>query len=350
MSRNKIETNKRIFCNLDAFCAKNNDPIRNAGKPRWIDTNKDERQFLVYAEKKECWTISQRKHIVRFEYAKASFLFCIGFDHAKINSSFEYENLDSGMMTALIGEINLMPCVSSAEIRNIIEVFDKESDPSYNGHDCFAMATIFPTVQVLRVKDIDVQRIWCTYFLIGLSEAVEAGSWIDYEFADTLSGVCALSNIDLPYETLCRSIFDVDPGAMFLALYRCLEAVYAYSSAAEIIRQFDLRKTWTDVAVVLERHLGWRAAERNTLINLVNYAEVSDARDLIIALGESCVQDDANLKTVAANHIYDLRNSLVHYRPVHQTSYVRNIDWNRTCQVFTVIIHKIYDKIFQDKL
>src|SRR5437868_13171482 len=65
---------------------------------------------------------------------------------------------------------------------------------------------------------------------------------------------------DVCSSDLCRSLFDADPAALFLALYRCLEALYAYSASTKLIGEFGLDRSWTEVAVALEKQL--RSEER----------------------------------------------------------------------------------------
>src|SRR4051812_23191494 len=94
-----------------------------------------------------------------------------------------------------------------------------------------------------------------------------------------------LDLLNIPYQTLCRSIFDADPEAMFLALYRCIEALYSFSSAQALIESLKLNVSWPDLAASLEEKIGWYPREESSLTALMKYASRYDLLSIFEALG-----------------------------------------------------------------
>jgi hypothetical protein len=220
-------------------------------------------------------------------------------------------------------------------------------DGSYNGHDFEDILGLYPTIRVFCSEDVTIDETWRIFFLLCLSEARNAETWIDSSFADTLQGMAELPLLNVPYQTLCRSIFDTDPAAMFLALYRCLEALYAFSSARKLIGALSLSDDWAIVATALEDALGWHPREENSLMELVEYATEPDHRAIFSALAETVPETSGDLAGSAARRIYKLRNDLVHYRPAQHEMNFTTIDWNRLCEATAAIVCFIYAEVFK---
>jgi hypothetical protein len=141
-----------------------------------------------------------------------------------------------GLLTTVLAETLPRPRATVSEIVDVVEAFDKDSDPGYAGHDAGSVGSLFPSIRAFSGLDLADEETWRIFFLLCLDEVMRGETWIEESFANTLRAIAELGSIDVPYKTLCRSIFDADPAAMFLALYRCIESLYAYSSAREIMK------------------------------------------------------------------------------------------------------------------
>lgn len=163
--------------------------------------------------------------------------------------------------------------------------------------------------------------------------------------------MCDLDGERIPYRVLCRSIFDGDPSSFFLAQYRCLEALYAYSSAQGLIRALSLNKSWGEVATVLEEELGWHPQEQGSLAKILSFAAEVDLRSIFEATTQfATVMEDMNLATMAAKKIYGLRNSIVHYRPAQHRTPTDRVDWVLLCTAIAGIVVDVYNAVFTGNL
>jgi hypothetical protein len=162
--------------------------------------------------------------------------------------------------------------------------------------------------------------------------------------------MCDLDAERIPYRVLCRSIFDGDISSFFLAQYRCLEALYAYSSAKDLITALGLKQSWDEVATVLEDKLGWHPREEDSHTRLLSFASDLDLKLVFNATGrDAAVEDDANLTSRTAKRVYGLRNSIVHYRPAQHNLRTEVIDWISVCKAMAGIIIDVYHGVFRDK-
>lgn len=347
MPRNMIAANKAVFRNLDEYCASRGDPIGNANAARWIATQSEDRRLLKESTISDRLLFTARRGVVRVDHGSDCYFCAIGFDYSEAPVGLVLTDLGAGLLTVLLAELNVPPRVTPIEVRNIVEAAYKDAPPEYGGHDFRLMQTLYPVVDVFSGSGIASDETWKVFFLMCLAECRGGETWIKPTLADELQMLADLPLINIPYRTLCRSIFDTDPGAMFLALYRCLEAVYAFSSARELIAALNLKHDWADVAATLENTLGWHPREEGSLIALFAHGAEIDHRSIFSALGENApLEASGSISVAAARRVYKLRNDLVHYRPSQARVDYSQIDWNALCQATVGLVCYIYAEVF----
>lgn len=346
MTRNMIRANQIIFGGFDAYCDASGDPVQNAGSSRWIATEPNDRKILKEAILGEQLKFGPSRAILRFDFEATCYICLIGFEHVNSHSGFSEIDISGSLLTAFLSELRPRPRVSSTEVREFVEAIDKASDPAYVGHEPLAIARLFPPIKFFTSTDVSNDDTSRLFFLFCLEECRNAGLWIDDHFAETLKAICDLELISIPYRTLCRSIFDADPAAMFLALYRCVEALYAYSSAQNVIQALNLSTKWDEVAVALEEQLDWHPREETSLTALMIRADPGDLERIFESLGEALPPATSGIAASASRRIYRLRNGLVHFRPMHHKIDYSKTDWNRLCESMATIVWDVYSGIF----
>lgn len=347
MSRNMKTANSEIFIALDKFCATRGVALQNAGKPRWIASAPKHKHFLANANLGESISFNASRKLARFDLAAKSFYCAIGFDQEILASDFLELELDPAFLTVALHELQPRPMGSVSNIRQIIEVADKDANQAYSGHSFEAISTLFPSIRFFEAPFKKPEETWSIFFRTCIDECQYGASWIEYALAETLRSMCDLDAERIPYRILCRSVFDGDPSSFYAAQYRCLEALYAYSSAKSLIQELGLRQSWGDVATALENKLGWHPREEGSLANILGFASVTDLKSVLKATGMSAIPDDrSNLLNQAAKRIYWLRNSIVHYRPAQHRISMEKIDWVSVCTAMAGIIVDLYHAVF----
>lgn len=340
-----IDAHARVFGSLDAFCSGRNDPVQNAGTVRWTaGSGQEDKERLLFAELKSSLSFADTLKIGRFDLAETSFFCTVGLDLPEEIDFLQEEDFGGGMLTAILSELKPLPVRSTSEIRNVIEVENKESTPGYKGHESTLIETLFPVIRCFSVKNLAEEETQRVFFLLCLSTAGRGAQWMNSRLRETLTLIAELSPVAIPYRTLCRSIFDIDPSAVFMALYRCLEALYAYSHTTKLMGRLGIQEPWSDVAQVLEETLSWRPREEQSLGTLLRYAVSDDLRAILAAMGED-ISDEGDVLNRATKKIYNLRSSLVHYRPFHQSFRPETIDWNRLCEAAALLVLHVYDSV-----
>lgn len=340
MTRNKVEANTDIFGRLDEYCASRGEPILNSGAARWIQTQKEDREFLVYSTKVQDLILSPTLKISRFDHANRSYFITAGFDFPEVPSELEEENLTGGALTAFLSELALRPIARPIEVREVVEVGDKDS-VGYDGHDFVQIASLYPLIQVVSSDILATEDSSNAFLLLCLSDRRRYDHWIDESLAASIKGLSALSTTAIPFDLLCKAVLDFDPSSLFLALYRSMEALYSREKTVALMKELGIARNWVEVAQTLELKLGWYPREEASLEGLLNYAKEPDMNAAIGALNES-LPDDSKLSSFTARRVYALRNGLVHYRSFLSLPYLSKIDWCRLCEAMIAVVTNVY--------
>lgn len=345
-SRNKIQANSTIFAGLDDYCSVNGEQLPNAGEGRWIVSARgtDQRR-LVKADLTSTISLGATLKLARFDIDGASLFCTVGLELPDEIAGLLDEGVGGGMMTAVLSELRPMPKASPLEVRNAIGI--GVNTEGYIGHEVLEISQLYPALRVFSGEDISEDETPRVFFLICLADRIRAGVWMDSRLRANLELIAELSPVAIPYRILCRSLFDTDPSAVFLALYRCLEALYAYSHTSELMGKLGMNLEWNHVAQVLEETLAWRPREEPSLGLLLQRAVSEDLKTMLYALGAT-LPENADLVNYTTKQMYQLRNSLVHYRSFHQSFDPDTIDWNRLCEATALMVLHIYSSIVGD--
>jgi hypothetical protein len=139
-------------------------------------------------------------------------------------------------------------------------------------------------------------------------------------------------------------VLDSDPSAIFLALYRCLEALYAYSHSQSLKAKLNVNVPWPELARTLEDVLDWSPREEPSLAAILTYANLDRLEEVAASFKEE-IPKEATPSNFVAKRIYNLRNSVVHYRPFQQAASREQPDWSRVTEALAILIFDIYDQV-----
>jgi hypothetical protein len=217
-------------------------------------------------------------------------------------------------------------------------------DTDYGGHDRSSIESLFRRIQILQCSQpVDDDFVWRLFLMLCAGECMQSGSWVDDSLSDELVTLTDLNIPSMPYAAICRSMFDSDPRSLFMALYRCIEATYAYESSRKLVEKLALEVSWQDMAAALESEVGWHPQEASSLNIVLKYAVEQDLIDICACLG---VEVDKDARVSAGRAIYSLRNSVVHFRPGAREVQVDDIDWNRLCYLLVGVVFNVFIRAY----
>jgi hypothetical protein len=146
-----------------------------------------------------------------------------------------------------------------------------------------------------------------------------------------------------PYGALCRSMFDSDPRSLYMALYRCIEATYAYESCRKLVDALALSMEWHRLAAALESEVGWHPQQAASLNVVLKYALEEDLAEVCRCVGAEVGPD---LHVSAGRAIYQFRNRIVHFRPGSDDGSDDDMDWSALCRALVGVVVHVFSNAF----
>lgn len=238
------------------------------------------------------------------------------------------------------------PVATPLQVQNIVIAQDSR-DAGYNGHDPKDISALFANIQAFSASDVSISDNPKIFFDFALSEARYTPNWVPQRLCDSLQELYTLELIGIPFDVLSRSILDYDPASLFLALYRCLEALYSRSGAERLRASLAISADWEAVARSLESELGWRPVEAGSLESLVRMGAQSEWKSISDAISPAIPGTGGRDRAMTASKaIYKLRNSTVHFRPSTSAIILEKVDWDSLCCSMVTLISYVYSDIF----
>lgn len=347
MMRNMIAANTKVFSDFDNYLQSRGAPADNAGEIRWIATNDDEEVDLKRFSFTSEHRISPSKFVSRFDDGSDQVFVTVGFDQAVESTFFQKIPMAAGLLTAVLADCEPRPVASILTVQDIVSAQDKR-DSSYGGHTASDIFELFPTMLAFDAQNIDFADDAKIFFDFVLSDATKQNGWIDDKLAKSLEQLYILNLIGIPYNVLAHSLSDPNPSSLFLALYKCLESLYSRTASERIKKTLNVASDWKEISVALENDLGWRPIEAGSLESLVNLGAEREWTDIQAAIAPAFPGFVANEEaTRAARLIYKLRNSVVHFRPIHSRVQLKDVDWPLLCSAMVNLVSYVYSEIFE---
>lgn len=332
MSRSAKDTTVAIFERLTRYAADRGVSVPEGDRYVFLD----EAEYAILVA-------SRRLHHIRFGRNQAAALIESGSGQVLALAGFEAEDLASsahireievtpGLAVAMLADLEVAPSAGPTQVLDVVAAAS-QSSPEYQGHDLELVVSLYPRLRALEIdSDVaDVANFYANILETCARQAAHGNGWIDGELADELALLAEQRISGLPYEFLTRAVLDLNPPNLFLALYRCLEATYAYTKATELALTLGVRKSWTEVARALGDTLSWYPRHDQALAAVLALPTVDPVELNALAVALAREQGtDATTTRVAAG-IRDLRNSLVHYGLTTREVAVSDDDWNRIC-------------------
>jgi hypothetical protein len=339
MSRNMIGANQALFQRLVQHCLQRGVSLTGADNPRWVHANAEADLILKQLRVRTSISFGRYRHLAWLEYRETHFVCLIGFDTEPEYTQLYPRDDVQGFDVCVISEIPIHPRATPLQVKNIVEA-ESKLDEGYEGHDNYSVMQLFPSIQVFESADpLSEDLVWAVFLTMCVDESRWGGSWIDVTLAASLVSLAQLNVPSLPYQELCRAVLDLDPRSLYMTLYRCLEATYAYDHATKLASALALNISWNDLAAKLDAEMGWRPPELQSLNIALAHAHEDDLVEILDCLNPELRND---FQATAGRAIYKLRNQIVHYRPTNMPLVFDNVDWNRVCNALVAISMDVF--------
>lgn len=302
--------------------------------------------LLVESRRIAHFPIGRHQAAALLETPNGNVLATAGFEAEAIRPLSYIRELEipPGIAVAAIADLEIDPTGGPLAVLDVVAA-GRAGDVKYEGHDLLKVQALFPR---LRVFEIDVEvagadKFHANLLTICAAEGVGGNGWITGPLADELVWLAEQRIAGFPYEFLVMAALELDPRNLFLALYRCLEATYAFTRASELAVSLGVTdRSWFDIAKALGESLSWYPRHDQSLAAVLSLPTVDpdDIRALAVSLGKDPEGTDVAARVTAG--IRELRNSLVHYGPTTRTVAVPDGDWNRLCTPLARVVGSVF--------
>lgn len=254
------------------------------------------------------------------EYDGDLFLIAIGVDVIDPPADLQPTKLNAGIFTAIVSDL-CVPILHTGDLaQRLREYVFYPAEENVELLDMDTVAPFFQRIALFRIDpassltlDKDLGLRAATAAILGAPQT-RALSW-PTSAVDRINFMVRDPAERAPFHLILRALTETRDDAAFLSLYRCIEQLFPIPAMIGLSAELGLENPALHVALIIERHLGWRRREEDAIAHL--FSELgSDLIDRIGLVIGSVALDEKSFRTVS-KRIYELRNQCVHYRPIH---------------------------------
>jgi hypothetical protein len=346
--RNMINSNQYIFSSLIHFVneAKDSSIPRDPTIKRYIKTDDYEKEWLKKLDIKDKQLILQNFTTAYVNFKQENYFGVIGwFDAIELNEIIIDFPLNSGIVTALISELQL-PIREDSNVDEITnEILFQHEDINYSGHDYNDVVKYFPKIRIYKIledspfegEQLDkISGFYITknkrnLFLKFSQETLDIFEKIFLEGSDYI-----------PYENLLLSLNSTFWKYSFLDVYRCIEQMFPVAKLDELCKNNNISISLFHLSSQMETILNWKPKEEDSLANIIDKSS-PEAKQLFNDVKRFLGRSEEKTEKV----VYKIRNSIVHYRPANQQdielSKLDDINWDKLIRGALLVVMDLYE-------
>ena len=349
MSRNMIKANEYIFGKLTNFIQESNTDFAISSRKHCVKTDENEKVWLQELKILDQQQILPNFKTVSFQFNDDNFLVVIGLKrHIENDECIQIVELNAGIVTALLFELDI-PVSSQASAFEIIDEIFYESEDGLIKHNFELVASFFNPMIVYKVEvdspfivesKIDITRL-SGYYIVKDNQSIS----LDFS-RQTLRNFEKLfteGSKNIPYENILFSLVSVYWKYSFLDIYRCIERLFCVAALDQLHQSLSIPSSLLQFSIDIENHIGWRPKEIVALNKLVS----SCPEEALVNLHEIKSKVDGSVGKEYGDIFYDIRNSIVHFRPAIKQLNLTDVDWDKLINsslLLTIHLYQEYDK------
>ncbi|MDB5586884.1 MAG: hypothetical protein JWP26_1854 [Devosia sp.] len=347
-NRNRKKMSAATFKKLVDHAAAYGTDIANADKVRWIKRLRDEdAELMSKADVIDRRKITRQMRAVLFEHEDRRFVAFFGFASVDdmpngLPEGLTEIELTPGTFGISVTETEVMPRATAAEIRELIES-EFEGVENYEGHELQAIRDLFPRILIVEASvdftyTSDIDRV------LG---AMVAATYIDGPIALSEATLNAASELFssgseyIPYQNVLQGVLSIYWGGFFVDLYRCVEQLYAVPRLLDLTKDWSSSRSIAELADLLDKRLAWRPREEEALIRVIGGCPLATAKKLISAFGGK-LEETSIPADIAARHVYNMRNGLVHFRGDTKIAQPTDDQWDQIILAMIGLVSETY--------
>lgn len=335
-----------LFGRLSEHAAQAGDPVVSPDAGRWIIRKDDDDAALMAEAAAEARVVTRQIRLVRIEHGDQRYFCTFGLPEPdEAPPDLEVVDATPGLFAIAILEAQVRPPtgVTAADIKQVLDDRYKDS-AGYDGHELAEIEALFPPMFVYRaVAAAEYHSI--TDRVLG---SILARSYFDGPISlepETVSALAEIFEVDsplIPFRNLVQGVLAISWENLFLEAYRCIEQLYGMKRFGALKAKLNFAASPRELAKMLEDQLKWRPREAEAFTSLTALCDEGLISQVCSGLA---LEADTHEKRCSrlVDELYGLRNTIVHYRPVHEVVQKSDADWNLMIRGMLAIVAQLYN-------
>jgi hypothetical protein len=348
-----IEANKYIFNLLANFVENQNIdvPIFRDAK-RCIETNEDDKRWLQQVKIITEQSILPYFRTATFEFDNKNYFVAIGWqDKLELEQEIIEEiELNGGMVTALLFDlkVSVKQTANAYQIANNILYLPEKDIIRYKFSEInhfFEPLFVYqindkcPFVEIksdiIKIANVNLSAFYIIQHRQIISLRFQKETLLVFERLFT-EGVKVMQYDT--FENLLFSLVSVSWKHSFLDVYRCIERLFSISFWQEFYEGLEVKDSLLNFSAKIENYTDWRPQEKEAINKLIDHAP-EEAINLLREIKNDLY---GNSEGKLGEFIYEIRNSIVHFRPATKPISIDNQNWDKLIRACLLVIECLY--------
>lgn len=346
MARNRTAMSAALFGRLTDHAAQAGEFVVNPEAGRWIIRKDDHDAALMAKAEAEARIVTRQIRLVRIEHDGQTYFCTFGLPEPdETPPDLEIIGSTPSLFAIAVLEAQVRPraSITSADIKQLLDERYKDH-ADYAGHELSEIEPIFPPMVVYRAL-ATAEYHAVTDRVLG---AILARTYLDGpislepETVSALTEVFETNSALIPFRNLVQGVMAISWENLFLEIYRCIEQLYGMKRYSELRVKLNFTASPRELAKMLEDQLAWRPKETEAFIALAVLCDEALISSVCVGMA---IQADSHEKRCSklVEKMYGLRNTIVHYRPVHEMVQKSDADWNVIIRGMLAIVAELYN-------
>lgn len=226
------------------------------------------------------------------------------------------------------------------------DVLCQPEDEFYHGHQLEDLIEQFQNIKVYEISDtsnlsVEAYSSYAYYLLKSLQ--LNPGKW-EEKTLDILEQLLLSGNEKIPFHNIVLALLANQWNHSFLETYRCIEHLFHVIKLEAFYDILHTSLSLLDVSREIEEKISWRPNEEGAIQDIFKEIE-----SLHITKELELVKNGYDSGMRIEKWYYKQRNSIAHYRAVHEPLKFNNNEWNVLIRFNLQVIEYLYDK-YREKI
>ena len=345
MSVSRDDLQKNIFSKLENFVTNKECDYQFDIQKCYIDYQEEDKKYISTIKHFKEQEFIPNARFSMGEYKDDKILIIIGEQEIEINDEVLTSiEIDLPIFLYGIYELNGQVNYGKSPMAIYNDILCQPEDDEYTGHKLEDLQDSFENIVAYKMGknsswvDEDMYAAYAYYLLKKLQE--KSGEW-DNNTLDAVERVLLTGNDKIPYHNIALALLSNQWNHIFLESYRCIEHLFQIIKLDEFHAGLQTQMSLIEFSKQIEEKISWRPNEENAIEEIFKQIENQNfTRDLEKVKGKEKEVQGMKLH----KWYYQKRNSIAHYRAVHEPVKLDAADWNTMIKFNFEVIEYLYDK------